>query len=196
MKKVWLSGLIALVIIGCALYYDYHNRKELKAYEEHIAELTAPRQPSVTVAAVPVTEVDFFDEPTESNPLNLNDEALEEEECCPDKEDNELYSFHAGVDTVFEGGGESAVKAKTVQLTGDALLRQILTKEFGDDPEIDRYIALSHRIGDGTHKGLETMLEWARLECKFNWSQDAQDLYNDFAELAENPELVTEFSFR
>ena len=40
------------------------------------------------------------------------------------------------------------------------------------------------------------MLEWAWLECKFNWSQDAQALYDDFAELAENPELVTEFSSR
>ena len=194
MKKVWLSGLIALVIIGCALFYNYHNRKELKAYEEHIAELTAPRQPSVAVASVPVTEVDSFDEPTESNPLNLNDEALGEEECCPDEEVSELFEVHSMSDTFFEEQpAQSSDSAETSE--GGSWLRQHLIKKHGYSPDIDRYLELSELVGSNVRKGLNTMLEWARLEYKYNPDDGVKELLDDFEEIAKHPELITEFWF-
>ena len=198
MKWVWVSMAASMLIVAVAVTYSYHRQQEITAIEQQVsAIMEIQSEPIVAVKPARVeTLVETHDHASDTNALNLDEKTLSDEGCCPEEEANELYGFHAGGDTVFEGGGESTVKSKTVQLTGDALLRQILTKEFGDDPEIDKYIALSHRIGDGTHKGLATMLEWARLECKFNWSQDAQALYDDFAELAENPELVTEFSFR
>ena len=196
MKKVWVSALIALaLIVGSIFYYNY-QRQKYKAIEEHVAELTAPQPQSVAVREPHVdTDFDLFDETSDDNPLNLDVGVLEDEECCPDKEVAELYDIHRTSDTFIEEKPRQ-ISEKSVELTGNALIKQQLIEKYGYSPDIDRYLELSDILVNGKRKGLETMLEWARLEVKYNPSQDVRELLNDFEEIAKNPELIIDFWFQ
>ena len=195
MKKVWLSALIAVVIVAGSLCYYYYQRQRMRAVKEHVTKLVTPQQSSVVVKASPVnSRVDVFDEPVDPNPLNLDDAGIQEQECCPDEEVNELYDIHTTDSKFIEQQPTQSVDSAK-KLTGYALVRDKLIKKHGYSPDIDRYIELTKIFDSSQRKDLPTMLEWARLEVKYNPSDDARDLLNDFEELAANPELVTEFWF-
>lgn len=195
MKWVCLSGLIAFVIVVCSIGYYLHKRQDVKAIEDRITEVTTPRQPYVVATESPVeTFTDIHAETPGFNPLNLDDETLNERECCPEEEVSELYEYHSSPDSFVDE--QSKQNSESDESTGGNWLRQHLIKKHGYSPDIDRYLELTKLLESKQHKGLYTMLEWARLEVKYNPSEDARALLKDFEELAQNPELVIEFSFQ
>ena len=194
--SLWFSILIALIVVVGATYYSYHQRQKMKAIQEHVSELTNPQpiKPSLAVAQSPDTEVDIFDDT--SDPMDTDTKVLSDEECCSEEEVGELFDIHTTLGTFVD---ETLIPSATKGIeNGDASsggnwLRQHLIEKHGYSPDIDRYIHVLNRMTSDGSKSFQEVLDFARLEYRFNPSEDAKKLRDEFEELARHPELLVDF---
>ena len=183
MKKVWVSTIIAVVIVGASLYYSYQNQKQLKAFKEDATQIRAPQDKPTVAIHSQVTEVYAPHEITEEAPLNFDDETLSEEVCCPEEEIGELFEMQSDTFAELKPNQESESKSETTDS-----YRDLLIKRHGYSPDIDRYLLLEESMMAGGRKHLPELLEWARLTCVYNPSEDAQAFYDELKAYDEIPD--------
>ena len=183
MKKVWVATIIAVVIVGASLYYSYQNQKQLEIFKEDVAQIKAPQDETLVAIDSQVTKVYALDEITEENPLNFDDETLSEEECCPEEEVGELFEMHSDTFAELKPEQESESKSETTDS-----YRDLLIKKHGYSPDIDRYLLLEESMMAGGRKHLPELLEWARLTCIYNPSEDARAFYDELKAYDEIPD--------
>ena len=190
MKKVWVSILIAFILIAGATSYSIYQKHKMKAIEEHVADVIKVPQPNVAVATPTETETSG----DTSNPLNLENDTLSDKECCPEDETSELYDFHTSQDTfTAEAHIHTETKGSEEKLTGDAWVRKHLTEKHGHSPDIDRYIYYNNLMLSDKMKTFEEVLEFTRLQYKYHPSEEIKELLEHFEDIAKHLELMADF---
>ena len=186
MKRVWISTLIALIFVVGAICYSYYNRQNSRDFEESVSELITLQEPTVIAIEPSIVSVpDTISDSSETLSQTSEDETLLDEECCPDDEVGELYEIHT--DNFVEGKPSQASKSVDNSYDPD-WYRKSLIKKHGYSPDIDRYLELDQKMSNGGRKHFLTVLEWARLECVYNPSLEAEGLRDELEEFAQIPE--------
>lgn len=190
MKRVWLSGLVATILVACALGYYQYKRQQLKVLEKHVVELATPRQPSVAVIDPTVDDIFTFDETIDSNPLNLDDESLSEKECCPDEEFDELLNIHITSDNNLDVTLPLGAEGDSLDdgLTPEERTRLAYIKKYGDSPAVHTYVDLLNKMMNNEGLSFQEMLTFARLDFHLNPSEESKAFLDSMEEEALIPE--------
>lgn len=195
MKRVWVSSSIAILIVAVAVTYSYHRQHEMTAIKEQVsAVMEVQSKPIVAIKPARIeTIIEIHDHSSDTNPLNLNDELLSDEDCCPEDERREMMGIHSNLNPFHEMPAEIAEQIKGDNSASKDWLKKHLIKKHGYSLDIDEYIRLLGVMTSSGSRSFQEVLDFARLEYKYNPSEDAKILLDEFESLAKHPELITDF---
>ena len=179
MKKVWVSGLIALALIIGTAVYSYNQRQKFKKLKTHVGRVIASsvKAPSVELSESPNIKisVDSFESNEDIQDNDINTSATLDEECCAEEDLATVYDM---LDEYIYGS-ESILgehDSKKEKLPPYAWLRSNLTENYGYSPDIDLYIDLLRKQRDEESMSFDQLLTYARLNARYNPSADSRRL--------------------
>ena len=179
MKKVLVSGIIALAIIIGAVVYSQNRQQQLNQFEVKATEVIALADKTFTYPSVAVrtespnieASIDHDYASPHIHDANTHITATLDEKCCPE-DDLYVESFD---DYILEYESSEPIVRKR-KLPPYEWLRNNLINQFGDSLHIDLYIDLLRKQRDQEPMSFHQFLTYTQLNAKYNPSADSRRL--------------------